>query len=85
MELTHRPRRLRRSESVRSLVRETPCAPMTSFCPYLLPRKQQRQPIESMPGQFRFSVDELVRECADIMRARHSSGKPLWLLCAKRR
>ena len=34
--------------------------------------EQQRQPIESMPGQFRFSVDELVRECADV----HELGIP---------
>ena len=37
MELTHRLRRLR-SESVRSLVRETTCTPMTSFYPYSLLR-----------------------------------------------
>ena len=67
MELTHRPRRLRRSESVRSLVRETAlCADDLILPLFVTEGEQQRQPIESMPGQFRFSVDELVRECADV-------------------
>ena len=67
MELTHRPRRLRRSESVRSLVRETALRADDLILPlFVTEGEQQRQPIESMPGQFRFSVDELVRECADV-------------------
>ena len=67
MELTHRPRRLRRSESVRSLVRETALRANNLILPlFVTEGEQQRQPIESMPGQFRFSVDELVRECADV-------------------
>ena len=67
MELTHRPRRLRRSESVRSLVRETALRADDLILPlFVTEGEQQRQPIESMPGQFRFSVDEIVRECADV-------------------
>ena len=67
MELTHRPRRLRRSESVRSLVRETALRADDHILPlFVTEGEQQRQPIESMPGQFRFSIDELVRECADV-------------------
>lgn len=67
MELTHRPRRLRRSESVRSLVRETTLRADDLILPlFVTEGERQRQPIESMPGQFRFSVDELVRECADV-------------------
>ena len=73
MELTHRPRRLRRSESVRSLVRETALRADDLILPlFVTEGEQQRQPIESMPGQFRFSVDELVRECADV----HELGIP---------
>ena len=67
MELTHRPRRLRRSESVRSLVREPALRADDLILPLVVTEgERQRQPIESMPGQFRFSVDELVRECADV-------------------
>jgi len=64
MELTHRPRRLRRSESVRSLVRETSLRADDFIFPmFVTAGEGQREPIESMPGQFRFSVDELVKEC----------------------
>lgn len=67
MELTHRPRRLRRSENVRSLVRETALRADDLILPlFVTEGEQQRQPIESMPGQFRFSVDELVRECCQV-------------------
>ena len=67
MELTHRLRRLRRSESVRSLVRETTLHADDLILPlFVTEGTQQRQPIESMPGQFRFSVDELVRECCQV-------------------
>ncbi len=67
MELTHRPRRLRRTESVRSIVRETSLrADDLILTMFVNEGEQQRQPIESMPGQFRFSVDELVRECSEI-------------------
>ena len=67
MELTHRPRRLRRSESVRSLVRETSLRADDFIFPMFVTWGDgQRQPIESMPGQFRFSVDELVKECRSV-------------------
>jgi porphobilinogen synthase len=67
MELTHRPRRLRRSESVRSLVRETSLRTDDFIFPmFVTAGEGQRQPIESMPGQFRFSVDELVKECRAV-------------------
>ena len=67
MELTHRPRRLRRSESVRSLVRETALRADDLILPlFVTEGMRQRQPIESMPGQFRFSVDELVHECCQV-------------------
>ena len=51
MELTHRPRRLRRSESIRSLVRETSLRADDFILPMFVTAGQgQRQPIESMPG-----------------------------------
>ena len=67
MELIHRPRRLRRTESIRSLVRETWLQPSDFILPlFVVEGKNQRQPIETMPGQHRFSVDEVVRECAQV-------------------
>jgi len=67
MEFIHRPRRLRRTESIRSLVRETWLHPSDFILPlFVVEGKNQRQPIETMPGQYRFSVDEIVRECIQI-------------------
>jgi len=60
---TMRPRRLRRSESLRSLVRETSLDVNDLVQPYFVVEGvQQKQPITSMPGVFRFSVDTLVTE-----------------------
>ena len=67
MEFIHRPRRLRRTESIRTLVRETWLHPSDFILPlFVVEGKNQRQPIETMPGQYRFSVDEVVRECIQI-------------------
>ena len=67
MEFIHRPRRLRRTESIRSLVRETWLHASDFILPlFVIEGKNQRQPIETMPGQYRFSVDEVVRECIQI-------------------
>src|SRR5438874_12497202 len=60
----HRPRRLRATESIRSLVRETRLAPSQFVLPlFVCPGEGLRKPISSMPGNFQLSVDELVREC----------------------
>jgi porphobilinogen synthase len=67
VELTHRPRRLRRSESIRSLVRETRLHAGNFIQPmFVLEGRKVREPIDSMPGQFRLSADELVRDCAEL-------------------
>src|SRR5438067_1847727 len=64
---THRPRRLRGSESIRSLVRETRLAPSQFVLPlFACPGEGVRREIRSMPGNYQLSADELVRECADI-------------------
>src|SRR5205085_7739368 len=63
----HRPRRLRATESIRSLVRETRLAPSQFILPlFACPGEGVRREIRSMPGNYQLSVDELVRECADI-------------------
>ena len=64
MHLIHRPRRLRRNESVRALVRETHLHPQQFIQPlFVLDGSGLKEPIEAMPGQFRFSIDTLVEEC----------------------
>jgi porphobilinogen synthase len=58
-----RPRRLRRSEALRALVRETTLAPDDLVWPlFAVPGKGIRKPVESMPGVHQLSVDELVAE-----------------------
>ena len=58
-----RPRRLRRTEALRRLVRETTLAPDDLIWPlFAVPGKKVRTPVKSMPGVFQLSVDELVAE-----------------------
>lgn len=58
-----RLRRLRRTPALRALVRETRLTPERLLCPlFVRPGHGVREPIPSMPGQSRLSVDELVAE-----------------------
>lgn len=62
----HRPRRLRRTESLRRLVRETHLQPSNFIYPlFLVPGEGKRKPISSMPGNFQLSLDEAVKECQE--------------------
>jgi porphobilinogen synthase len=59
-------RRLRRTESMRALVRETVLDPSDLIYPlFLCPGEGVRRPISSMPGVFNLSVDEAVREAEE--------------------
>ncbi len=54
-----RPRRMRISEAVRSLVRETVLLPTDFIYPiFVIAGKDKVEPIESMPGCYRYSVDK---------------------------
>ena len=67
MDLVFRPRRLRRNPLIRELVRETELAPRQFIYPIFVSEGQGiRDPIDTMPGQFRLSVDEVVRECETL-------------------
>jgi porphobilinogen synthase len=62
----HRPRRLRATESLRKLVRETPLAPSDLVLPlFACEGVGVRRDISSMPGHAQLSVDKLVEECAE--------------------
>jgi porphobilinogen synthase len=62
-------RRLRRSESLRALVRETVLEPGDLIYPlFLCPGEGVRREIGSMPGVFNLSVDEAVREAEEAAR-----------------
>src|SRR5579859_4421890 len=61
---THRPRRLRRTEALRGLVRETALSPSSLVYPmFVCPGTKVKDEISSMPGNYRWSVDLLVKEC----------------------
>jgi porphobilinogen synthase len=64
-----RPRRLRRTPALRRLVRETTLAADNFIYPlFVCPGQGVKREIASLPGQFHFSVDTLVREAEEIAR-----------------
>ena len=63
MDLINRPRRLRRNEAIRALVRETRLTPDDYVYPlFVCEGEGVRKEISSMPGCFNLSIDQLVRE-----------------------
>ena len=60
-----RGRRLRRTASLRRLVRETRLDPAELIEPFfVLDALKARRAIASMPGQYQLGIDDLVRECS---------------------
>ena len=67
---TVRMRRLRMTETLREMVRETVLQPSDFIYPmFVVPGKKVRKEITSMPNVFQLSVDELVRECEKVYKA----------------
>jgi porphobilinogen synthase len=70
MDLINRPRRLRRTEAIRALVRETRLTPDDFVYPlFVCEGEGVRKEIGSMPGCFNLSLDELVREVEGAQKA----------------
>src|SRR5271167_2860604 len=64
---TDRPRRLRRSEAMRAFVRETRLSPEGFVYPlFICPGEGIRKEVRSMPGVYNLSIDEAVKECAEV-------------------
>ena len=64
---THRPRRLRASDSLRRVVRETRLDPAQFILPlFVCPGEGVKREIGAMPGNYQLSIDNLVRECAEV-------------------
>ena len=62
----YRPRRLRRNEKIRELVRETTLSPKNFIYPIFVgPGKNRIQAVSSMPGVAQLSVDRAVLECEE--------------------
>jgi len=63
----HRPRRLRRTEFIRSFVRETRLTTAGFVYPmFVCPGSKVRTEVLSMPGVYQQSVDQLVEECREV-------------------
>jgi len=89
---TFRGRRLRGSPNLRRLVQETRLTPDQLLLPlFVLPGEGIREPVPSMPGVDRLSVDEMVRDAAEahalgvggvilfgIPEAKDSEGSGAW-------
>ncbi|MBK7975320.1 MAG: porphobilinogen synthase [Deltaproteobacteria bacterium] len=72
-----RPRRLRRTAALRGLVRETSLDPANFIYPlFVLHGSGVREPVPSMPGVLRFSVDTLLEEAS----AAFAEGVPAVIL-----
>jgi porphobilinogen synthase len=64
---THRPRRLRRTEALRDLVRETRLTTAGLIYPmFVCPGMKVRQEVSSMPGIHQQSADQIVEEARDL-------------------
>jgi porphobilinogen synthase len=74
---SHRPRRLRKNEVIRRMVRETSLSPDDFIYPLFVTfGKKVRKEIKSMPGCFQESVDMVVRHAKEV----YSLGIPSVLL-----
>lgn len=72
-----RLRRLRATEGLRRMVRETRLSADNLIAPFFVVEgRDERQPIGSMPGQFRLSVDHLIKDAGEV----HALGVPAILL-----
>jgi len=64
---THRPRRLRHSDALRRLVRETQLSTHGLLYPmFACPGKKVRTEVRSMPGVYQQSPDQIVEECREV-------------------
>jgi porphobilinogen synthase len=73
----NRPRRLRRNDTLRRMVRETRLSPDNLIQPmFVCPGRGVKQPVSSMPGVAQLSVDNAVSAAREI----HSAGVPAVIL-----
>lgn len=77
LNITRRFRRLRVTEPLRSMVRETELTVNDFIYPlFIVPGNKIRKPVSSMPGVFQLSIDEAIRECSEV----YSLGIPAVIL-----
>ncbi|MDE4541967.1 porphobilinogen synthase [Thermoanaerobacterium sp. R66] len=67
MELLKRPRRLRTNEVIRRMVKETSISVDDLIYPmFVVPGENIKEEIEAMPGVYRYSIDNLVKEVKEV-------------------
>ncbi|HRE06117.1 MAG TPA: porphobilinogen synthase [Opitutaceae bacterium] len=67
LDLTHRPRRLRRSPALRAMTEETLLTPADFIAPlFVVEGDGAPEPIGSMPGVSRLGLRDLVEECREL-------------------
>lgn len=76
MNIPVRPRRNRKNGSIRSMVRETVLTPANLVYPLFLHAGEEDEPIDSMPGCTRWSLEGLVKEAKEA----HDLGVPAVVL-----
>ena len=63
----YRPRRMRRNETLRALIRETTVSASQLIYPlFIVPGKKVRRDVLSMPGVFQLSIDQLAGEAVEL-------------------
>jgi len=73
----YRPRRLRRNENIRKMVRETNLSVNDFIYPlFVVEGKNIKNPINSMPGNYQLSIDLLIEEVKEV----HRLGVPAIIL-----
>ena len=74
--MIRRPRRLRKTEALRRLVRETRLSLDQLIMPYFLAEGSGvKEEIKSMPNQFRFSIDEFLNELEGLWCPEFQTGE----------
>src|SRR5471032_3039652 len=69
LDLTQRPRRLRRTAGLRAMVEETVLRPADFIAPlFVVEGRGRPQAIPSMPGVFRHGLADLVKECRALAK-----------------
>ena len=64
-----RPRRNRKNAAVRRMVRENHLSPDDLIAPlFVIEGKDERHPISSMPGQYRYTLDKLIEKVEDLQK-----------------
>ena len=74
----YRPRRMRRSEGLRRMIRETRLSVDNLVYPlFICPGREVRRPISTMPGQSQVLVDQAVIEAKECSRPVVPSSGPV--------